>query len=69
MIKTVPPIVMNYRLWMRYGRVSKKEGFTRQLEGVTVKGFETVLDSFQNLKQYDTELKTLLTDRFETLPV
>ena len=27
-MKTVPPIVIIYRgLWMRYGRVSKKEGF------------------------------------------
>lgn len=52
------------RLWLFF---HKKILYDRYYE--TFKEFKTTtLDFFQNIKQYDAELKTLLTDSFQTLP-
>jgi transposase len=53
------------RLWLFF---HKKILYDKYYE--TFKEFKTAtLDFFQNIKQYDAELKTLLTDSFQTLSV
>ncbi len=52
------------RLWLFF---HKKILYDKYYE--TFKEFKTTtLDFFQNIKQYDNELRTLLTDSFQTLP-
>ena len=52
------------RLWLFF---HKKILYDKYYE--TFKEFKTAtLDFFQNIKQYDKELRTLLTDSFQTLP-
>lgn len=67
-LKHLPPYSPNLniieRLWKFYYQKHRDKYFEK------FKEFETaVLTFFKNIKQYDAELKTLLTDSFQILPV
>ena len=66
-LKYLPPYSPNLniieRLWKFFHQKHRDKYFER------FKDFEeTVLTFFKNINQYNTELKTLLTDSFQTLP-
>jgi len=67
-LKYLPPYSPNLniieRLWKFFHQKHRDKYFER------FKDFEeTVLTFFKNIKQYNAELKTLLTDSFQTLPI
>lgn len=67
-LKHLPPYSPNLniieRLWKFFYQKHRDKYFEK------FKYFEReVLSFFQNIKQYDQELKTLLTDSFQVLPV
>lgn len=67
-LKYLPPYSPNLniieRLWRFFHQKHRDKYFEK------FKDFEeTVLTFFKNINQYNTELKTLLTDSFQTLPI
>lgn len=66
--KYLPPYSPNLNIIERLWRFFHEKHHDKYFE--KFKEFEqTVLSFFQNIHQYDNELKTLLTDSFQTLPV